>query len=416
MEESKVFYNASRPKANIALAGIPRRKRMKREWLILGLFLTLIGCGGGGGGGGGGGDNNINYNGRPVTTILLNSTMSGSLNTSDMYIGDGMYADLFLVTITEDTLLNIKMESEDFSTILFLFPDEVLNEKDSSKWKPLLSFSLGGDLTKEINPGSYIVVATGFAGGFGSYNLTVNTSVKSIISSAGSYVQYRSRENLLDGRFMAWVQFDSNQNINQGDIQNIKLFDPSGVELTPLGAPQFLSENYIFASWNYSTNKFDQIRPLNYSGYLLDLSNSAALDPGLYSFQVKTTTGHTFDYEIDYFGKNALPVVASSSMNFRWETDGSLTLWWNEPFGSFDQYRVHFTDQDGNVIFYGHLGFPVLEQVTLSADLVQQISQSAQTTAPISINWSMRTRSFFKGVNYAQGISNSVVIPWPSPL
>ena len=105
-------------------------------------------------------------------------------------------------------------------------------------------------------------------------------------------------------------------------------------------------------------------------------------------------------------------------MAAQWNTDGSLTLSWTEPSsGYFDQYRVYLTDQSGKVLFFG-LVLPGVNQVTLSASLVQQISQNAQITGATSVNWNLRTRSISSSYghnNYAQGISDSVVLPWPAP-
>lgn len=230
------------------------------------------------------------------------------------------------------------------------------------------------------------------------------------------YLQYRTFDTQGTDHFRAFIAFRNNgQAAQPTDILSIDLFDQNGAHLIPATPPQFYSYTYTSAAWNSVNSQFELIAPLSDSGYLLNLSNYAGIASGTFTFAAQPATGYKLVELVFFPGQTSLIPVASGDMNYLWNPDGSLTLSWLAPVDTFDQYRVHFQDDSGNELFYGRVTAGV-NQVTLAASLVQEISATGQLAGPSIITWRMQTRSYNNDIgnnNYARSVSDLRYIPWP---
>jgi len=228
------------------------------------------------------------------------------------------------------------------------------------------------------------LAACGGGGGGGGDGGTVLTL------DSDAYLQYRTVENSVGsplGYFAAWIGIKENgQLVQQDDITSVKLYNPSGVEMTPSSSPAFLTSSITRVEWNRTTSQFDTVAPYDYTGFFFNFSNLASLVPGTYTFTVQSANGEEQSIDVHFPGRDDLTPIASSSMNFQWETDGSLTLSWTEPVEQFDQTRIYFYDLSGRDFFLAKIA-PGVSQVSLSAALVQQLTLAAQLSPPTTVRW-----------------------------
>lgn len=343
--------------------------------------------------------------------------VNGSLAAGDARAPGDLRYDLYAVTATAATPLNLRLESVDFDAYVALFDAAALNDPDLMNWGSYLLADndnvvpQAGDagLTWQLNPGSYLVAVSSATPGLGSYVLKADSMAVTFIRQ---YLQYRTYENTANNRFMAWVDYkDGNALLLPGDLLSAAIFDSFGAEISPT-SQEFITGGYVTAAWDPGTASFTSIVLDGDSGFSFNLANQTDLPGGPYSFQVVPAVGGLLTSNLTYPGRVDLPVVVSSGMNAQWNPDGSLTLSWNEPPGTFDQYRVVLSNSNGRVIFFGRC-FPGISQVTLQADLVTQISLEANLPAGATVNWTMQTRNYVGSENYARGISEPVPIVLP---
>lgn len=95
-----------------------------------------------------------------------------------------------------------------------------------------------------------------------------------------------------------------------------------------------------------------------------------------------------------------------------WNSDDSLTLSWTEPSETFGQTRIYFYDENGSDFFNAQIA-PGVEEVTLSATLIQKLTDDSELQSASSIDWRMYTRSYSGDNNYARSISSAMPITWP---
>jgi hypothetical protein len=341
----------------------------------------------------------------------------GSLVETDIKAPDGTYLDLYTVTVDSPTTLNIRLESTEFDAVLILFQRNALGEKNLGTWiddyidanDDLDDRASNAAITHTLDPGTYVIAVNSFEVEIGAYTLTTSTAN---LTLTGQYLQFRSYPNPAFSHFRAWVEFQRNgQNIEPTDLLEGRIFDPTGTELFPAGGAQFFAASYTSAVWNPATSLFEQIEPFGYSGLSFDLTPYADLPAGVYSIQVFPEVGAPIVANLDFPGKVDLPPVAPASMSYQWNPDGSLTLSWGEPAGTFDQYRVILGDTGGGEIFYGK-ALSGVSQVTLQPSLVQTITQAAGLNQGTAVNWSMQTRNYSGADNYARSISAPLEITW----
>jgi len=381
-------------------------KRFMGLAVVVALFLS--GCGGGGGG-----------SGFHTTPIAVNAQASGSLTSTSIQVSDGTYLNLYTIILASAGEVSIALESSDFDTILLLFDEAALAESNTDNWGPyLLDFnddlqpgSTDSFLTIQLQAGTYVIGVNSFAPGTGAYLLTT-TNTTAALTLTRQFVQFATYENPADNHFRAWVDYKDNGNLLQaGDLLSASLFDPQGVEVVP-GSLQFIATNYAVAAWDPALSEFGLIGIDGDSGFSFNMDSQADLAAGDYTFVVVPAVGSPLISTLSFPGKVELPTVAAASMSAQWNLDGSLTLSWTEPAGSFEQYRVVMYDQSGNAIFFGRT-VPGVNQVTLQAALVAQIGQTSQLTPQAVISWVMQTRAYQGLDNYARGISDPVAITWP---
>lgn len=230
------------------------------------------------------------------------------------------------------------------------------------------------------------------------------------VAASNSFIQYRTYETSASNRFQGWIEYKSGDlSVQPADIAKVQLFDPSGTELLAFnGAPVFRATKFQTATWDGS--QFGAATSTGYAGYSFDLSGYTSLPSGNYTFETTLRNGRTFNTVVNFPGQVALPVVSSTAMNYTWNGDGSLTLNWNQPTGTFDTYRIVLANpSNGLEVFYGSAS-PGTTSVTLSAAMLQGVLTYGGLPPTASLNWTMQTRNYAGTVNTARGISNPVTI------
>lgn len=348
--------------------------------------------------------------------VVIEQDMSGETLTFDLVLRDNTQQPAKTYWLNDYTMRLTYGGLHDTATLSGRFYDYDLGYVDISTLSPLLidfDGPVGGvllfsgedsrarltfysDLTTLLeldadNSGNYVPIDPSLA-----FSLT------------RQFLQFRTYENPASDRFAALVDYkDNGELLDSGDLLAARIYAPSGVQLS--ATTQFLSNLYTVATWDSALAQFTGVGTDGDSGFSFNLSGYSDLAAGSYRVEVDAINNQILTSTIDYPGKVELPVVTSSSMQQLWNLDGSLTLSWSEPSGSFHQYRVVFSDQNNLPIFYGRVA-PGVSQVTLQAELVQQIKQ---LSAPTQVGWIMQTRNYVNNDNYARGVSNSVAISWP---
>lgn len=271
-------------------------------------------------------------------------------------------------------------------------------------------------------PGDYLVTVTVTGGPCGetltqSFTVTITPLT---VAVTGRYVQYRTFEDTTRNRFQGWVDFkDNGQLMDSQDFLATAMLDSSGTEFPVI--PAFWRASYLNAAWDATNGNFGPASQGGFSGWAFNLSG-ITLAAGDYTFITALNGGTLLDTTYTYQGQLALPVVAASSMNYAWNNDGSLTLNWTEPVGTFDRYQVVLYDTDtssgyNGELFYGSVPAGITS-VTLSSSLVRSIYSSAGLSALADLSWEMQTRNYdANNINDARGYSNRVLItPPPSSV
>ncbi len=111
---------------------------------------------------------------KDISSIAVGETRTGSLSASDPQLGDGSHVDLWALSVSGATEVDIRLSSSDFDTYLMLnagTPDAIGPQ--------LASDDDGGDgtnsrLTGTLEPGDYVIAANSYgAGETGGYELAV---------------------------------------------------------------------------------------------------------------------------------------------------------------------------------------------------------------------------------------------------
>ena len=222
------------------------------------------------------------------------------------------------------------------------------------------------------------------------------------------YLQYRVYENATS-TYQAWLPMTKdNIPINEADISNIRLFDPTGNILTS-ASEQFLSETYMYLNCT--------VTPCVQSGPHVEhafLSNYTSLTAGTYSFEVDTADGQVLSLDIPYPGQLVLPIVASSTMQSAW-VGNDLALSWVNPTSStnwseVDILRIKLLDSSGKVVLFMSLS-PTADTVTISNNLLVQAAGLGDSTLS---TWEVQTRAYdANNMNFARGNSLRIAIATP---
>jgi len=111
---------------------------------------------------------------KDISSIAVGQTQSGTLSGSDPQLGDGSYYDVWALSVSSPTDVEIRMTSSDFDTYMILHAGT-----PSSVGAQLADNDDGDDGTNSrlagtLQPGNYVIVANSYSGGStGSYQLSV---------------------------------------------------------------------------------------------------------------------------------------------------------------------------------------------------------------------------------------------------
>lgn len=225
----------------------------------------------------------------------------------------------------------------------------------------------------------------------------------------GGYLQYRTYSNADNNQYRTWLGFTKNgAPIQQSDITDIILEDSSSTEVS-FNSPNFYASDYFWGEWNESTSSVDFSGPHAYSGFSISFPDETSLSEDDYTYEATTSQGDTLTLTIDFpGGEPPSPVVDLANMSYLWNGDGSLSVAWSIPDGTFDEFRIVFLDQDGDDLLSVRMPSDSTE-LTIPSGWIQQITDHKN---PSATNWEIQTRLTDNDNNYARGYSGTVEIPW----
>ena len=235
------------------------------------------------------------------------------------------------------------------------------------------------------------------------------------VAATGQYIQYRTYEDSTLDHYHAWIDYkDSGQLMDDWDFWGASLVDSLGNSLS--STPSFWKADYLQGNWNGTD--FGTVAAGGYSGFSFNLSG-LTIPAGDYTFVTQLNGGAEIQTPISYPGQQFAPLVLSSSMTYLWNANGSLTLNWTDPGGTFDSYRIQLLETSS--AYQGNSGEvfiakanPGTSSVTLSAALLQQIYTAQGISSQVPLTWVMQTRIYdTNNNNSARAISNGVTIDPP---
>ena len=104
------------------------------------------------------------------TSIAVNQTINGSLESTDCKLDDGSYADIYVLNVTTTATVRIDMTSGVFDTYLLLANsngDDLGQDNDGGG-------STNARMQLSLGPGQYYILANSYApGAFGAYTISV---------------------------------------------------------------------------------------------------------------------------------------------------------------------------------------------------------------------------------------------------
>ena len=238
-------------------------------------------------------------------------------------------------------------------------------------------------------------------------SLYVGGSVSPANITTNQWVQYRSYENSANDKYMAWIDYKNDGMLmNSSEFTGISVLGPTGSSYTQ--STGFMTANFVQATWSPTVSAFTSETYTGYSGFPFNLGTSD-IPTGDYTFTTMLPSG-SITSTAYYPSKVVIPFIASASMSYAWNPDGSLTLFWSEPVDPFTgNYRVIFLNPNTNSeIFFGIVPLGT-SQITLTPAQLDQIRNNAGLSAADNLTWVMQTRSFnAQQQNIARGYSNSV--------
>ena len=249
---------------------------------------------------------------------------------------------------------------------------------------------------------------------------------KGTFAIRGAFLQFRTVTNSANNSYRGFVDVSlSGADIVESDILGGRLLKPDQSELVlPDTAATFFVADYFAAAWDVNTSSFGTPVLRSESGFNLNLSgfSDADIPTGTWTYELQTRAGTTVTNPVQFPSKTALPVVNGTTMDSAWGQDGSLTLSWQAPGGTFDQYQVLIQAYNPMVgadtpIFRGNVPSTV-SSVTIPKSLVDSVQKLLPSME--NVQWQVQTRNYAgtpsKFNNYARGNSPLVPVTQPPPL
>ncbi len=239
---------------------------------------------------------------------------------------------------------------------------------------------------------------------------TVSTTANSkplVFSNA--HLHYRVYENGTD-QFRGWCTFQRGDGIAySSDITSLVLKDESDMEVATQSVGLDIDERGGYSgTYDSETKQVIYSGPFPYSGFNVKFPDGTDLAAGEYTYEAQTGEGETLTFNVSFPGQTILPLVSSSSMTHIWEADGSLTLSWTNPEGTFDQIRVSLLDHEWRDVLCFSLPNN-METVTIPTSVINDITA---THNPSQIIWQVSTRAYSGSLNYARGYSDELEFTW----
>ncbi|MEJ2168052.1 MAG: hypothetical protein P8X90_21230 [Desulfobacterales bacterium] len=225
--------------------------------------------------------------------------------------------------------------------------------------------------------------------------------------------QYRTFSDPAANRYQGMLMLNHIDGtlIDQADITNIKMLNPSG-------EPIYDGPGMFFESGALNGDVFENSGPLydwdweQYSLFLFKISDGTVFPAGTYTWQATAANGSLITSSLEFPGQVELPVPDISKLSYEWLADGSLKLNFEMPAGDYDQFRIIASDQDGIDLFNIRIKSSGVNTVTLTDWWLEDIYW-LNDARPTTMTVSLQTRSYgADGAEIARGISDGVDIPW----
>jgi len=234
----------------------------------------------------------------------------------------------------------------------------------------------------------------------------VQNTVEKQLSIRFSYIQYRNYNDDFSDKYQGWIEFvKGNDPIEASDISSIAVKDDSDAAMDVIVSSLFATE-YYFGNYNSISGGFDFAGPYAYAGYSIKFPAGHDLTAGDYTLEITPAEGDVMTQTVAFLETREVPVVDSTTMTYSW-AEGALTLSWDAPDGTFDDFRVLLTDSDSKDLLFVKAPETVTS-VTIPADWVDRIA----TLAPIGDwIWQLQTRAYTAdGMNDARSYSRKCKI------
>lgn len=149
-----------------------------------------------------------------------------------------------------------------------------------------------------------------------------------------NYIVHAEHE---DGSTRRWTGFtmqnENNETIADNIVSSVKLYDPDGIEITPLEVDsepyRSLNGRYISDSGKWEYDDF-----VTFSGEYYVEFHDTPLKTGLYRIEVTDTDGNTHEAYNYYKGKVDLPFISSDTFRGYEDASGNFIWTWSVPYES----------------------------------------------------------------------------------
>jgi hypothetical protein len=243
---------------------------------------------------------------------------------------------------------------------------------------------------------------------YDQYNMNYargNSNTKALAYAVGySFVQYRTFEDSTTNHYRTWMEVRTDGGLAaEGDFVNYRLVDSSDNQVTAANTPSLWISPFPYLVYNCMATPCSLAgSTYQESGYMAKYDD---LPADTYSQKADTDEG-TLTTRVSYPGKLELPVIAASSMQSQWSTEGDLILNWTNPTGEtnwskVDQLRFTLMNTDGFDLLVVKIN-PNADTVTIPSDVIDDADALGGAVTGVT----MQTRAYDKnGINISRGIS-----------
>lgn len=219
-------------------------------------------------------------------------------------------------------------------------------------------------------------------------------------------LKYRTYDNSSYHQWRGWVATFDGEPIKDDIVSSIEVTVNDGTKIDIADIKYWSIPKFYKGEWN--GDKVEYTGPCLYSGYIINFPDSQTFESGNYTYHIKTDQGKSDSQEIYFPGKEKLPTVNKESINYTWNSDGSLTLTWNNPQKTgFDNYMLYFLDaiSDNERLF---IRLPTDKtSITIPSSIINDIFKTSDSS---TLQLHLQTIKISKdNMTYARGVTRKKI-------